>query len=59
MAKTKSIQVFIRENRAAIDAAIIKACPNIGRLNDEKRREWVLNCESLYWWAKSQLVRDI
>jgi len=39
---------FIRENRAELDAAITRACPNIGNLNDEDRRQWIANDEGLY-----------
>jgi len=47
---------FIKENRAELDAAIKRMCPNCG-LNDEERRLWVLNDEGLYRWARSEGVR--
>lgn len=47
-----SIRAFIRKHRAVIDAAIRRAVPNGGRLNDDERRLWVLNDEGLYNWAR-------
>jgi hypothetical protein len=54
--KRKYIMTFIRENRPAIDAVILKRVPGL-RLNDEDRRQWILNLEVLYLWAKAQGVR--
>jgi len=48
---------FIRENREELDECIKRACPNIGRLNDSDREDWINNDESLYWWAKNSGVR--
>lgn len=48
-----SMRQFIRENRVELDTLILGACPNVGRLNDEARREWILNDEGLYLWARS------
>ena len=48
-----SLRDFIRANREDIDRAIVRACPNLGRLNDEERRLWVLNDEGLYRWFAS------
>jgi hypothetical protein len=48
---------FIRENREELDAAIRRAVPNIGTLNDEERRQWIANDEGLYNWARSEGVR--
>ncbi len=58
---------FIRENRANLDITILGTIyrydgnggqgtiPNPApRLNDAERREWVLNDESLYNWARSE-----
>lgn len=53
--KRKSMREFIKENRKELDACILRACPN-GRLNDEERRQWVLNDEGLYLWARSEGV---
>jgi len=61
---------FIRENRAELDAAINSALyrhdgrggrgtvpnPPPSR-NDSERREWVLNDEGLYHWARAEGVR--
>lgn len=48
---------FIREHREEIDHYIRGICPNIGRLNDEERRGWILNDEPLYLWARKEGVR--
>lgn len=55
--KSKSIREFIREHRAEIDEVIRRRCSNIGSLNDEDRRGWILNDEPLYNWARSEGVR--
>lgn len=55
--KRKSLAGFIKEHRAEIDAAIRRACANLGTLNDEERREWILNEEGLYNWARREGVR--
>lgn len=47
-----SLREWIKRNRADIDAAIKRVCPNAGSLNDEDRRQWVLNDEGLYRWAR-------
>lgn len=54
--KRKSIRDFIKENRAELDAAIKRVCSNC-RLNDDERRQWILNDEGLYQWARSSGVR--
>ena len=56
MRKRKSMRDFIRENRAELDKAIRNACPNVGSLNDEDRRQWILNDPGLYSWARSEGV---
>lgn len=61
---------FIATNRAALDAAINEAMfRHDGRggrgtipdppptHNDQERREWVLNDEGLYRWARAEGVR--
>lgn len=52
----KALRAFIRENRGELDAAIRQ---RIGyqSLNDEDRRQWILNDEGLYRWAQSEGVR--
>lgn len=52
-----TLRQFIRENRAELDAAIRGACPNGPALNDEERRQWILNDEGLYRWARRSGVR--
>ena len=47
---------FIKNNREAIDPGIRRVCNN-GSLNDEDRRMWILNDESLYNWARRSGVR--
>ena len=56
---TKSLQQFIREHRAELDATIARAlrCDTNPRANDEERRLWILNDEGLYHWARSEGVR--
>jgi len=50
---------FIRQNRKALDEAILSACPNLPRLNDDERREWILNDETLYRWARFEGVKEV
>lgn len=47
---------FIRENRKELHDCIDNVCPN-HRRNDEEIRQWVLNDEGLYNWARSEGVR--
>jgi gluconate kinase len=51
-----TLRAFLQQNRAEIDAAIRRVCPGL-KLNDEDRRQWVLNDEGLYRWARSSGVR--
>jgi len=60
---------FIQENRAELDAAILGAkyrydgnggrgtIPAGEKLNDSERREWILNDEGLYLWARNHGVK--
>ena len=52
-----TLQQFITENKADIDEGIRRA---LGRpdysLNNAERRQWILNDEGLYRWARSQGV---
>lgn len=65
-----TIRQFIKDNRAELDAVILSAMyrhdgkggrgviPNPAhKLNDTERREWILNDEGLYRWARSQRIR--
>lgn len=45
---------FIKKNRAEIDAAIIRACGEGARLNDQERALWLDNDEGLYQWERSE-----
>lgn len=54
-----TLREFIKENRVELDACIARA---IGRdknpyPNDQERRDWILNDEGLYNWARSEGVR--
>lgn len=51
-----TLREFIRENRQVLDECIRQVVPN-ARLNNEERRLWILNDESLYNWARSEGVR--
>lgn len=52
-----TLRDFIKKNRAAIDATAKRQAPNLGKLNDEHRRQWVLNDEGLYNQARREGVR--
>lgn len=60
--KTKSLSVFVKQNRSEIDEAIRQYCLSRGSstvggsLNDQDREKWVLNEEGLYLWARSEGV---
>ena len=47
----KSLTEFIKEHRQEIDSIT-----NSLYKNDQERRTWILNDESLYLWAKSEGV---
>lgn len=49
---------FIKEHREEIDNGVKRYLdrPEM-RLNDDDRRQWVLNDEGLYQWARSEGVR--
>lgn len=47
---------FIKANRKEIDVAIRQQVPG-AKLNDEERRQWVLNDEGLYNWARREGVK--
>ena len=51
-----SMQEFIKENRAELDSCIHNVVPGY-RLNDAERRQWIMNDEGLYNWARSEGVR--
>ena len=56
-----SLSQFIKDNRQELDRCIARA---IGRdenpyPNDKERRDWILNDEGLYLWAKSEGVKNI
>jgi gluconate kinase len=47
---------FLKANRVELDEAIRRVVPGCS-LNDDERRQWVLNDEGLYRWARSAGVR--
>lgn len=51
-----TLKQFIRDNRDELDEAIQRVVPGAAK-NDEERRQWVLNDEGLYNWARSEGVR--
>ena len=55
---TMSINTFIKENREEISQLIAEHYgENCRPTNDDDRRDWVLNDEGLYLWARSEGVR--
>jgi hypothetical protein len=52
-----SLREWIKVNRAELDRCIQSACPGLHRLNDSERRQWILNDEGLYNWARSEGVK--
>lgn len=54
MRRRISLTTLIRENRALIDAEV-RRVGGPDRLNDAGRREWILNHDLLYYWAKAQV----
>ena len=55
--KRKSLAEFVKEHRKELDEAIKRVSPNNRYFNDEERRQWVMNDEGLYAWARSEGVR--
>ena len=51
-----TLKEFIKENKDGIDEVIEFHCSNC-KLNNTERREWILNDEDLYRWAKREGVR--
>jgi hypothetical protein len=53
-----SLATFIKQNRAEIDAAIRRVLddPTL-KFSDRERRLWVLNDQSLYYWARREGVK--
>lgn len=51
-----TLREFIKQNREELDTCIKNVVPN-SRLNDEERRQWILNDEGLYHWARSEGVK--
>ena len=51
-----TLRNFIKENKEELDRCIKTVCSNC-KLNNEERRLWILNDESLYLWARREGVR--
>jgi hypothetical protein len=51
--RSRALSRFIRDNRDTIDGYILNKVPNLRRLNDDERREWILNDEGLYRDARA------
>ncbi len=47
---------FIKENREELDRYIRRVNPDGPRLDNEERRQWILNDEDLYNWARREGV---
>jgi hypothetical protein len=52
MPKQLTLLQWVKQNRAVIDAAIRAVYQRPITLNDDKRREWILNHGPLYRLAK-------
>lgn len=52
-----TLKKFIKDNRKEIDEIIDGICSNNKYYNDESRREWIMNDEGLYNWARSEGVK--
>ena len=55
-----TLSQFIKDNRQELDECIERALGGKEQhrfRNDEERRQWVLNDEGLYQWARSEGVR--
>lgn len=58
MRTRNTLRQFITEHRAEMDEAIRKYLDQPSfKLNDDDRRQWILNDEGLYNWARSEGVR--
>ncbi len=51
-----TLRDFIKQNKEELDECILRVCPGL-RLNNDERRNWILNDENLYDWARSEGVR--
>jgi hypothetical protein len=51
-----TMREFIKKNRTELDQCIHNVVPGY-KLNDEERRQWILNDEGLYNWARNEGVR--
>jgi len=53
-----TLKEFIKRNRVDLDICIQRVLDRPDyRLNDDERRQWILNDEGLYSWARSEGCR--
>jgi len=54
-----TLREFVRRHREELDQCIARALKREKNPypNDEERRQWVLNDEGLYQWARAEGVR--
>ena len=53
-----TLREFTKKHRAELDRWINAKVPNLNyKLNDKDRRDWILNDEGLYNWAREEGVR--
>jgi len=50
------LTIELKTDKGELDRCIRTVCSNC-RLNNEERRLWILNDESLYRWARREGVR--
>jgi len=53
-----TLKNFIRENKKELDECIRRVVPGC-RIDNNERRLWIINDESLYNWARSCGVKSI
>ena len=53
-----TMEEFIDEHRAEIDAHIRRVVPNLD-LDDEEREAWIMQDEGLYQWAQNKQVQEL
>jgi hypothetical protein len=52
-----TLREFIKRNRGEIDRIIHNRIGEDSTINNDDRREWILNEEGLYNWARSEGVK--
>ncbi len=51
-----TLKDFIKNNKVELDACIHRVVPDY-KLNNDERRQWILNDDGLYRWARSEGVK--